>query len=59
MAPGDVNGDGYGDIIVSAVVEDRGDMNNVGEVYVYHGSAQGPAQQPSWEMPLPGDVRKS
>ena len=56
---GDVNGDGYDDIIVSAVIEDRGDMNNVGEVYVYYGSAQGPAQQPSWEMPLPGDVQKS
>ena len=56
---GDVNGDGYDDVIVSAAVEDRGDMNNVGEVYVYYGSAQGLAQQPSWEMPLPGDVQRS
>ena len=37
---GDVNGDGYADIIVGAHMQDNGETNE-GAVYVYQGSAEG------------------
>lgn len=44
---GDVNGDGFGDIIVGAEWYDNGELNE-GKVYVYHGSATGLSATPNW-----------
>lgn len=38
---GDVNNDGYGDIIVGAPLYDNGDAANVGRVYIYGGTSGG------------------
>src|SRR6185503_12648564 len=44
---GDVNGDGYGDVIVGA--PDHGTpLHNAGAAYVYLGSATGLALDPAW-----------
>lgn len=39
-AAGDVNGDGYGDVIVGAFLYDNG-QNDEGAAFIYHGSATG------------------
>jgi hypothetical protein len=44
---GDVNGDGYSDVIVSAMQYDNGQTNE-GRAYVYLGGATGPAASPDW-----------
>ncbi|MEO0162089.1 MAG: integrin alpha, partial [candidate division WOR-3 bacterium] len=44
---GDVNGDGYSDVIIGAHYYDGGQTNE-GRVYVYHGSASGLATSPNW-----------
>jgi hypothetical protein len=44
---GDVNGDGFSDVIVGARYADN-DQANEGGAYVYHGSASGLATSPSW-----------
>jgi hypothetical protein len=44
---GDVNGDGYGDIIVGAVGYDVGGVN-AGAAFVYFGSAAGPSTIANW-----------
>jgi hypothetical protein len=44
---GDVNGDGYADVIVGAYNYDHGQTNE-GRVFVYHGSAVGPSAAPNW-----------
>jgi hypothetical protein len=44
---GDVNGDGYADIIVGAVYYDNGQTDE-GRAYVYHGSASGVSTSASW-----------
>jgi hypothetical protein len=44
---GDVNGDGYSDVIVGADEYDNGQINE-GRVYVYHGSAAGLATTAAW-----------
>jgi hypothetical protein len=44
---GDVNGDGYSDVLVSAIWYDSL-FSNEGRVYEYHGSAAGAAVNPSW-----------
>ena len=44
---GDVNGDGYGDVIVGALGYDNGETDE-GRAYVYHGSAGGLAAIPAW-----------
>ncbi len=44
---GDVNGDGYADVIVGAYLNDGGG-NSAGEAYVYHGSASGLSATPDW-----------
>jgi hypothetical protein len=43
LAAGDVNGDGYSDLIVGA-------YNNAGYVYVFLGSASGLGTTPNWSM---------
>jgi len=42
---GDVNGDGYSDIIVSAMLYDNGESSE-GAAFVFHGSATGPTTGP-------------
>jgi hypothetical protein len=44
---GDVNGDGFSDVIVAAVYYDNG-QENEGRACVYHGSATGLAPNPAW-----------
>jgi RHS repeat-associated protein len=44
---GDVNGDGYDDIIVGAYLYDNG-QTDAGRTYVYHGSATGLETTPAW-----------
>jgi len=44
---GDVNGDGYGDIVVGAQYADNGEANE-GRAFLYLGSTTGPALTPSW-----------
>ena len=44
---GDVNGDGFADVIVAAPRYDHGQQNE-GRVYVYHGSAAGLSEIANW-----------
>ena len=44
---GDVNGDGFSDVIVGAHLYDNG-ANEEGRAFVYHGSAAGLATSPAW-----------
>jgi hypothetical protein len=44
---GDVNGDGYSDVIVSALWYDDGEEDE-GAAFVYHGSASGLSSTPDW-----------
>jgi len=44
---GDVNGDGYADVLVGALGYDNGEADE-GRAYVYFGSALGPSSTPSW-----------
>jgi hypothetical protein len=44
---GDVNGDGFGDVVVGTSSWDNGDINE-GAAWVYHGSAAGLSATPDW-----------
>ena len=46
---GDVNGDGYGDVIIGAYLYDDGANTNEGRAFVYYGSAAG-------LLPTPGSI---
>jgi hypothetical protein len=45
---GDVNGDGYADVIVGASSYDDGTNDGAGKAYVYYGSAGGLESDPAW-----------
>jgi hypothetical protein len=45
---GDVNGDGFSDVIVGASYYDHVDLDAVGRVVVYHGSTSGLGLSPAW-----------
>ncbi len=44
---GDVNGDGYDDVLAAAPYFDNGDEDE-GKVYVFHGSSSGLSSSPDW-----------
>ena len=44
---GDVNGDGFSDVLVGALFYDNGE-NNEGRAFLYPGSPSGPATTPAW-----------
>jgi hypothetical protein len=44
---GDVNGDGFSDVVIGASSYDNGEMNE-GRAFVYHGSASGLSSTPAW-----------
>ena len=44
---GDVNGDGFDDVVIGAQLHD-GTLDNQGRAYVYHGSASGLSDTPAW-----------
>lgn len=46
---GDVNTDGFSDVMVGAHLFDNGQINE-GRAFVYHGSASGPSLTPSWTV---------
>ena len=46
---GDVNGDGYADVVIGASFYDNGQLDE-GRAYVYHGSATGLATSPAWTI---------
>jgi hypothetical protein len=48
-AAGDVNGDAYSDVVVSAIGYENGQTNE-GRALVYHGSATGLADTPAWAV---------
>ena len=45
---GDLNGDGYDDIVVGARRYSSGGLSRRGRVYVYYGSPTGPSPTPDW-----------
>lgn len=45
---GDVNNDGFSDVIIGAWSYDSGALTNVGAAYVFHGSATGLSTTPAW-----------
>ena len=44
---GDVNGDGYSDVLVGAIFDDNGESGE-GRAYLYHGSASGLSTTATW-----------
>jgi hypothetical protein len=58
VTSGDLNGDGYSDVIIGADEYDASEEKQlVGKVYVYYGSGSGPGTTPGWTFM--GDVAKS
>ncbi len=51
----DINGDGYDDVIVGAPGFPNG--GDVGEAFIYHGSAFGPSTKPDWSAGLTGQTQ--
>jgi hypothetical protein len=55
---GDVNGDGYADVVVGADLYDNG-QNDEGRAFVYHGSPGGLSATPDWtaeSRPMPSSA---
>jgi hypothetical protein len=48
LGSGDFNADGYSDLVIATTPRDENGQWSGGVVYVYNGSANGPAQTPSW-----------
>jgi hypothetical protein len=48
LGAGDINHDGYSDLVVSAVTQTVNGLADAGRVYVYHGGASGPSATPAW-----------
>ena len=46
---GDVNGDGYSDVIIGAHWHDTASNTAAGKAYVYHGGSSGLSTTPNWE----------
>lgn len=53
---GDVNGDGYGDVIIGAYLFDDGANTDEGRAFVYHGSATGLSTTPN---SIPDDANQA
>jgi hypothetical protein len=51
---GDVNGDGFADLVVGALAQD-GPVTNEGLIFVYHGSTTGIPTTPTLRIAHPGD----
>lgn len=51
---GDVNADGYADIIVGAFIQNRG-ANDEGNAFIYYGGSGGPATTPDVTLDDPGN----
>jgi hypothetical protein len=49
-AAGDVDGDGFGDLIVGAPTTHDGDRLEAGAVHVHHGTSSGLALTPAWSV---------
>ena len=47
---GDINNDGYDDVLVGAGLYDDGVIDNAGIIYLYLGSDSGLAEYPSWSV---------
>lgn len=45
---GDINGDGFADVVAGAFGYDEGSLINAGRVYAFEGSPIGPGFQPAW-----------
>jgi hypothetical protein len=56
VSAGDMNGDGFGDLVVSAYKHSGAGGASNGKVYVYCGSAQGLSKQPCWTREGPGPI---
>lgn len=50
---GDVNGDGYDDVIVGASDYDEPSYDQVGQAYLFYGSPSGPSLVPDWQVTAP------
>lgn len=50
---GDVNGDGFDDVLVGAVHYNNDGYTQSGRAYLYYGTASGIATSPAWEVPPP------
>ncbi len=49
---GDVNGDGYADVILGVPLYDH-EMHDDGQAHVYYGGPDGPGDEPDWIAPPP------
>ncbi|MCU0224991.1 MAG: FG-GAP-like repeat-containing protein [Acidobacteria bacterium] len=54
---GDVNGDGYADLLITAPFYDTAGEADAGRAHVYYGSASGPASTPAWTVEGVGSSR--
>jgi hypothetical protein len=53
---GDVNGDGFADVVIGAPLDDQAGLDS-GRIYVFHGSQAGLSPMPNWSRHTPLQVR--